>query len=96
MDCLSFDNIDHGVRCGDMCDEADASLEKSAEEEDRRECRDEWGELLRQTKSRREDGVASDTHASFDAATESAYGEWRARIRQSTQFRYIRGFEKAE
>lgn len=79
-----------------MCDEAHTCLTESKEKEDSGERRDEWRELLQQTKSRSEDSVADYTYASFDTAAETADGQWRARLRQSTQFRNVRGFKEAQ
>ena len=89
MDRLSFNNSNHGVGGCNMRHAADACLEKGKEKEDSGECRNEWGELLQQTKSRSKDGFANYTNASSDATAETSDGEWRSRCRQSAQFCYL-------
>jgi hypothetical protein len=80
MDCLGFNNLNHGVGSGDMCDEAHTCLAESKEKEDSGKRRDEWRELLQQTESRSKDDFADYTHTSFDTAVEAADGQWRARF----------------
>jgi hypothetical protein len=91
MDRPGFNNPDNGIRRGYMRDEANIGLEKSKKEENRRKCRDEWRELLWQAKSGSQDGVAHST--SIVSAAETADGQWRARIRQSSKFCNLRGFK---
>lgn len=78
MDRSRFNNSDHGIRCGNMRDEADAGVEESKKEENRRERRDEWRELLQQAESRSQDDIADCTSA--DSPSNTTDGQWCARI----------------